>query len=113
MLARWQKPGNSKLCLDTASLACTNAGGGGLKHPLMGLAQLALDLIPSPHLFCNLRPHTMYFMSSNGGCCLPSACELLEKHNDILHSSGGKNMYLSKYGLSKNEESLQQAVLLY
>lgn len=55
----------------------------------------------------------MYFMSSNGGCCLPSACELLEKHNDVLHSSGGKNMYLSKYGLSNNEESLQQAVLLY
>lgn len=101
MLTRWQKSGNSVLCLDTASLAPINTWGGGLKHPLMSLAQLALNLIPSLQLFCNLRPPTMYFMSSNVGCCLPSACELLEKHNDVFHSSVGKIAYLGKYSLSR------------
>lgn len=90
MLTCWQKSGNSKLCLDTASLAPTNTWEGELKHPLMSLAQLALNLIPSLRLFCNLRPHTMYFTSSNVGCCLPSTRELLEKRNDVFHSSGGE-----------------------
>lgn len=102
MLTHWQKSGNSKLCLDTAFLAPTNKYmRKGVKAPTDCLAQLILNLIPSLHLFCNLRPHTMYFMSSNVGCCLPSACGLLEKHNDVSHSSGRKSTYLSKYGLSR------------